>query len=63
MGTATAMNLCRLLTQTARRLPDRTALVWGERRWTWAELDSRVDRLAAALRARGIGKGDRVLVQ
>ena len=61
-GTATAMNLGRLLTQTARRLPDRTALVWGERRWSWAELDARVDRLAAALRARGVGKGDRVLV-
>jgi acyl-CoA synthetase (AMP-forming)/AMP-acid ligase II len=61
-GTATAMNLGRLLTQTARRLPGRTALVWGDRRWTWAELDARVDRLAAALRARGIGKGDRVLV-
>jgi fatty-acyl-CoA synthase len=61
-GTATAMNLGRLLTQTARRLPGRIALVWGDRRWTWAELDARVDRLAAALRARGIGKGDRVLV-
>ena len=62
MGPATAMNLGRLLTQTARRLPDHTALVWGERRWSWAELDARVDRLCAALRARGIGKGDRVLV-
>ena len=62
MRTATAMNLGRLLTQTARRLPDRVALVWGERRWTWAELDARVDRLAAALRTTGIGKGDRVLV-
>ena len=41
-GTATAMNLGRLLTQTARRLPGRTALVWGERWWTWAELDARV---------------------
>ena len=61
-GPATAMNLGRLLTQTARRLPDRIALVWGERQWTWRELDARVDRLCAALRARGIGKGDRVLV-
>ena len=51
-GTATAMNLGRLLTQTARRVPDRAALVWGERRWTWAELNARVDRLAAAPKAR-----------
>jgi fatty-acyl-CoA synthase len=62
MGPATAMNLGRLLTQTARRLPDHTALVWGERRWNWAELDARVDRLCAALRARGVVPGDRILV-
>ena len=61
MGPATAMNLGRLLTQTARRVPDSVALVWGDRRWTFAELDARVDRLCAALRAQGIGKGDRIL--
>ncbi len=56
------MNLGRLLTQTARRVPDHIAFVWGERQWRWRELDARVDRLAAALRARGIAKGDRVMV-
>ncbi|MBY0333951.1 MAG: AMP-binding protein [Acetobacteraceae bacterium] len=61
-GVATAMNLGRLLTGTARRVPDHLALVWGERQWTWRELDARVDRLAAALRARGVGRGDRVMV-
>ena len=61
MGPATAMNLGRLLTQTARRVPDAVALVWGERQWGFAALDARVDRLCAALRARGIGKGDRIL--
>lgn len=61
MGPATAMNLGRLLTQTARRLPDHVALAWGDRSWSFAELDARVDRLCAALRARGIGKGDRIL--
>jgi acyl-CoA synthetase (AMP-forming)/AMP-acid ligase II len=59
---ATAMNLGRLLTQTARRLPDAPALVWGAQRWTFAALDARVDRLAAALRGLGVAKGDRVLV-
>jgi acyl-CoA synthetase (AMP-forming)/AMP-acid ligase II len=62
MGPATAMNLGRLLTQTARRLPDRLALVQGDRRLTWAELDARVDRFAAVLRAHGVRHGDRVLV-
>lgn len=62
MGPATAMNLGRLLTQTARRVPDHLALVWGDRQWCWREFDARVDRLCAVLRARGIGKGDRLLV-
>ena len=57
------MNLGRLLSDTARRLPERTALVWRDRRWTWAELDGRVNALVAGLRALGLGKGDRILVQ
>ena len=61
-GPATAANLGRLLTQTARRIPDAPALVWRGRTWSFAELDARVDRLAAALRALGVAKGDRVLV-
>ena len=62
MGPATASNLGRLLTQTARRIPNAPALVWRDRSWTFAELDARVDRLAAALRGVGVAKGDRVLV-
>ena len=61
-GPATAMNLGRLLTHTARRLPDAPALVRGGQSWTFADLDQRVDRLAAALRGIGVAKGDRVLV-
>ena len=61
-GVATAMNLGRLLTQTARRVPDHIAFVWADRQWTWREFDARVDRLAAALRERGVAKGDRVMV-
>ena len=57
-------NLAHLLTRSARRLGDETALVWGEQRWTWRELDARVDAMAAALRDRfGVRKGDRILVQ
>jgi acyl-CoA synthetase (AMP-forming)/AMP-acid ligase II len=58
------MNLAGLLTQTARRLPDAPGLIWGEARWTWAEIDARVGRMAHALTHRfGLRKGDRVLVQ
>lgn len=56
------MNLAYLLTRNARRYPALTGLIWGERSWTWAEIDTAVSSLAAALRARGIAKGDRVLV-
>jgi len=57
-----ATNLGRLLSQVARRLPDGTALIWREQSWSWSEFNARVDRLGAALRAQGIGQGDRVLV-
>lgn len=56
------LNLGDMLTQTARRLPDRPALVWRDRTWSWREFDARVDALAAAFSAEGIGKGDRILV-
>jgi fatty-acyl-CoA synthase len=57
------MNLAHFLRQSARRYPDDIALAWGQRSWTWAQFDSRVDAMAAALAARGLSKGDRVLVQ
>jgi acyl-CoA synthetase (AMP-forming)/AMP-acid ligase II len=56
------MNLAGFLAQTARRLPDRLALAWGERRWSWRDFERRSAALAASLAAQGIGKGDRVLV-
>src|ERR1700722_3113649 len=40
--------------------PDRVAVVDGDRRWTYGELRDRVNRLAAALRAAGLQRHDRV---
>ena len=57
------MNLAHMLRQSARRFGSELGLAWGEARWSWAEIDRRTDALGAALAARGIGKGDRVLVQ
>ncbi|MEU5310957.1 AMP-binding protein [Streptomyces sp. NPDC021562] len=50
------------LDRTAAGWPDREALVEvaSGRRWTYAELTADVDRLAQALLASGIAKGDRV---
>src|SRR5262249_49725487 len=52
-----------LLRQVARRTPDRTALVHGERRLAYRELDQRASAVALALRAAGMHDGDRVAVQ
>jgi fatty-acyl-CoA synthase len=48
--------------QTARRFPDRPAIIWREHTWTWAEFASRVQVAAGALAARGVRHGDRVLL-
>jgi len=56
------MNLAHLITQNARRHGDRAGFIWAERSWTWREIDKLVSALAAALAARGIEKGDRILV-
>lgn len=63
MHAAQSMNLGQLLTQTARLFPDRPAVIQGDRSWTWGEVERRVGALAAALRALGLKKGDRILVQ
>ena len=62
-GAKRVMNLAHMLRQAAWRHGDETGFVWGTRSWTWREMDARVDAMAAALAARGVAKGDRVLVQ
>jgi acyl-CoA synthetase (AMP-forming)/AMP-acid ligase II len=57
------MNLANFLYQAARRHRNEIGFVWGGTTWTWGDLARRVDAMAAALAAKGIGKGDRVLVQ
>lgn len=49
-----------LLAASVRAGPDRVAVVDGERVLTYAELDAAVTRLAATLRARGVGPGSLV---
>ena len=54
------MNLGLTLTQTALKRPDKTALVFEGRRWTYGQWNRDVNRAANAFAARGISRGDRV---
>ncbi|MBX9359658.1 (2,3-dihydroxybenzoyl)adenylate synthase [Streptomyces sp. WAC04114] len=51
-----------LLRQRAAATPEAIAVVDGDRRWTYRDLDERADRLAAGLHGLGLAPGDRVLV-
>ncbi|GAA4518306.1 MULTISPECIES: long-chain-fatty-acid--CoA ligase [Nonomuraea] len=50
------------VTKHAGAQPGRPAIRFKGETTTWAELDERSRRLSAALEARGVGEGDRVLV-
>jgi len=50
------------LERTAAIYPDRTAIVHGSLRQTWAQTHTRCKQLASALQRRGIGQGDTVAV-
>jgi 2,3-dihydroxybenzoate-AMP ligase len=52
-----------MLRQSARQCGDRVAVVDGQTRWSYAELDERADRLSAGFRRVGLRAGDRVMVQ
>ncbi|MEU4147479.1 (2,3-dihydroxybenzoyl)adenylate synthase [Streptomyces parvulus] len=51
------------LRQSAAAHGERVALVDGDRRWTYADLDAEADRVAHGLRSHGVGRGDRIVVQ
>jgi acyl-CoA synthetase (AMP-forming)/AMP-acid ligase II len=52
-----------VLARRLRETPDREALTDGTRRLTYRELAHGIDRMAARLRALGIGQGDVVTIQ
>ncbi len=51
-----------IIERNARFFPHRTALVCGDERLTHAQLATRVARLAAGLRSRGLARGERVAI-
>lgn len=54
------MNIGNLFTRQARYRPDHLAVVFENQRITHLEFNKRINRLANAMLARGIGKGDKV---
>jgi long-chain acyl-CoA synthetase len=56
------MNLAHTLTQAALKWPNKTALVFEDRRWTYRQWNRQVNKTAHAFRASRVGKGDRVAI-
>jgi acyl-CoA synthetase (AMP-forming)/AMP-acid ligase II len=51
----TQFNLARVFDTVADAVPDRDAVVWRDRRWSFREVADRSHRLATYLRSRGLG--------
>ena len=47
---------------TTQRVPDKLALLCDGQRYTYAQLETRVDQLATLLHARGVERGERVVL-
>jgi long-chain acyl-CoA synthetase len=58
-----SFNLAVILSETAAASPDKAAVIHGDGRLTYAELDVLSDRLAAGLTGAGIRPGDAVALQ
>ena len=56
----TALTPLSFLPRSARIFPAKTAVIYGRRRLSYAELEAETARVARALRASGVGPGDRV---
>ncbi len=56
------MNLSKLLTKTARLFPDKIGLIHGSKQLTYAQLNTRANRLASALQNLGISRGENIAI-
>ena len=60
VGEESVLEIGGLIARHARYRPRHTAVVFGEQRIDYARLQSRVERLAGALLALGLRKGDKL---
>lgn len=61
-GETRTANAGQLLVEAARQHPDRTAVIFEDRRLTYRELNDRTNALAAGLAEAGLRAGDRVVI-
>ena len=54
------MLLGNILRRNAKLYPEKTAIIFEDKKYTYGELENRIQRLANGLMARGISRGDRV---
>ena len=54
--------MSRILAEKARRIPDKTFLIWEGRSWSYAELEEMTNRYANGFSALGIAHGEHVAV-
>ncbi|MBU1182030.1 MAG: long-chain fatty acid--CoA ligase, partial [Proteobacteria bacterium] len=54
------MNIAKNLEWARTYFPDKPALIFEGKRWSYLQLDTDVNRMANGLRELGVGKGDRV---
>jgi len=52
------MNMSRIVSDNARNIPDKTAIIFEDRRISYAELDRLINRMASGLLASGLRQGD-----
>src|SRR6476659_1806343 len=60
--TISMLNLAIVLMENAQRYPDRTALVYGDRKTSYAELEATTNRLANSLVKLGLQPGQKMLI-
>ncbi|MDH5647507.1 MAG: AMP-binding protein, partial [Candidatus Heimdallarchaeota archaeon] len=56
MTLTTTLNLCSILDGSAREYPNKTAVVFGEQRYTYAQINGAANKIANALVSKGIQK-------
>lgn len=62
-GVWEGLGVAQMVERTALAVPDKVAVIHGERRFTYGEMVRTSRRLAAALLEHGLGPGDRVVLQ